>query len=132
MHSIQRHLNQGVWGSESKVLGPCLDAFASLDADPGPNLRKPMHQKSPQPLDAGSPQAPSGASEANDSNASNESNESKVGSKAQDFRCIRCMRFGPWSESNESNDSKVGPQGQDFRCIRFSLLGPWSEIECIE
>ena len=47
-------------------------------------------------------------------NAGTEANESKAGPKGQDFRCIRIVIFGHWSECNESNESNVGVQGQDF------------------
>ena len=34
------------------------------------------------------------------------------------FRCIRCIRFGPWSESTESNASKVAPRTLDSGSTR--------------
>ena len=131
-----------------------LDAFDSVDSDPGPHLLNLMHQKW---LPGLAVQAPSGPSGASASNAYTEANDSKVGPKARTldsldsfdsdpgphlmdlmnrksppprpglFRLIRCIRIRPWSESNGSDESKVGPQGQDFIAIGGIRLGPWSE-----
>ena len=43
--------------------------------------------------------------------AATEANESKAGPKGLDFKCMRIVIFGPWSECNEAN---VGPKARTF------------------
>ena len=95
MFKCIRCIRCGSWfESKEDHAGNVYMQFDALDADPGPNLRKPMDQKFPPTKDfrCRRPQAPSGAPESNESNASHESSEYKVGPKARTCRCIRCMK----------------------------------------
>ena len=98
--------------SESTVLGPLVDAFDSLDADPGPNLLNRMQQKWPQDFRFRLHQAPPGASE---SNAYTEANDSKVGPKARTLDSLDSFDSDPGPNLMDlTNRKSPPPRGQHF------------------
>ena len=82
-----RHWSESNESNESKV---SPSDFIQVSPSPIPTLGLPNQMKA---------------------DAATEANESKAGPKGLDFKCIRIVISGPWSECNESS---VGPKARTF------------------